>query len=226
MVLSTTLRTFLEKAGKEISVFESILKDAYLRGYHDRIAAENKLNKNPIIHIGHRDWYRFNYGASQEEDREMGANASGTSLSWYEANMIPYCKLPSKVDFETLLECTSIDIRYNIGSSHTAWNSRVVLLDNDKLISFYEWGNCYPKSYVKGRHIIQCWLSDEVDKETALTVVFLIKCEKQEKVGNYKGELIGIEYVPVPKVKTMQAHFMNSSHVPEYEDFVEFYLGD
>lgn len=228
MSILVTTSGSLDLFSRKINVeeFERRLKEAYLCGYYDRIVTEKVIKDNPVVHIGGANWYKFNYGATKQEDRELGAHASGISLSWYEASMIPYCKLPKRENLEMLLECTSTDVRYNIGLDHKPWNPRVALLDGDDIISFYEWG-CYPRrDFVKGQHIVQCWLSDEIDEETALTMEFVIMCENQEKVGDYKGKLIKVDYVPVKKNEKLQAHFMHSTTIPPFENFVRHYLED
>lgn len=185
--------------------------DAYESGYRDRVCQEEYIFlRNKTIFINGHFWQKLNYGATCETDLAFGRYASGIRMNYYQADNIPYFRLPTKEEFLNLYNNTEHFGHFNLASDGRTWNERLSIGE----LSFYQIG-LLPQE-LKSIYIetdkcvyVHCWLKDRISNDTALSVLFHIYPSKKGVLpGPHTCKISGPQFIEVPKTCLLDAHFI------------------
>lgn len=216
----------------DLSSVEKMLKEAYLKGYAQRLNEEGDLRKNPVLinteNPKFRNWYKFNYGASKIEDRSLGEYSAGHYIDWHSANAIPFCKLPTKDQMMKLLDGSNVQFCFNIGTldKRTMWNPRVEVRCGNDVLSFYQLVPRLRLKRIWDTNAVLVWLADEVNDSKAMVAVFDFDVPKKERgTGDYQFPVKAVRYIEMDKDAELSAHFisrdLSEADIEQLMEYVE-----
>lgn len=227
MIYTESIKKFTEN-GELSKTIQELLEEAYKKGFSD--GCKEEWNNDAVFwcdRFNGDNYYMFqyNYGATCEMDTSFGSSAGGKMLTYEEAMNHPFYVVPTKKYIETLFNgYNKVFSERNWGVRGNTYNERAVICTSGgDRIAFYG-GRCYDENDSVGkfyddinnnRYLNCChiWLADEVDEDTALSVIIPFNFENEISLkcgswaGEYKGEILPLIFVAVPKKYRMQVHY-------------------
>lgn len=223
----------MEEYANEIKVSNfrhSFLKDVFYAGYKARMRQELSLEALPgnkvLGHSYKTKWTYLNFGADCTGDQSFGKYAEGLYLTYDEAKNIPLFRLPTKVEFEYLVNHYIKEVSRNTSSGGWFYNHKIgfkaypntpciayfyhrkkeLLLDDGRKI-----GEIHPD--LMGRLYVCIWLADEVSEEKAMAVALPMKFPEKTQYYTtyhdlYDGTMQNPIFLELNKKTKLQVHFI------------------